>query len=75
MFAFVLQISVENSVLYVYHGTEGHERALVFEFNEIKIEFVTSWVLYSDRGFDLSWRGKCNMKFTNAPLLNYLFLI
>jgi len=58
MFAFVLQISVDNSDLYVFHGNKGHERPLVFEFNEIKIEFVTSWVLHIDRGFDLSWRGE-----------------
>jgi len=77
MYAFLFQISTGNVVRYKLYGTDGHKREYLFESNEIKIQFVTSQWFSNNRGFNLTWIGKCTIQFTIAATLSinrYLFV-
>ena len=53
---FVFQISDNNDNIY---GNRGYKFHFLSTSNEIDIELVTSQWSYTNRGFDLTWKGKC----------------
>jgi len=60
MYAF-FQVSEDDNSRSV-SGDEGHNWHYMSKSNETNIEFLTSQWKYNNKGFNLTWRGKCKLK-------------